>query len=205
LAQPHLPLTEAAVDVTPVGPSAACHGHVLDQKQPISRFRQERASAVSCNKEKLSGREGVRRPQLEKAIEALGTGDVLVLAEWDRVTRSMLDGIKIIERVAARGATFKALDRKWLDLTTPIGRGILAFLSSLAEDERARILARANGGRAAAKKRGVKFGPKPKLAVHQAREAARMVREEGKSLREVAHHYHVGHSTIVRALGRAEA
>ena len=124
-------------------------------------------------KEKLSGREGVRRPQLDKAIEALGTGDVLVLAEWDRVTRSMLDGIKIIERVAARGATFKALDRKWLDLTTPIGRGILAFLSSLAEDERARILARANGGRAAAKKRGVKFGPKPKLVVHQAREATR--------------------------------
>jgi DNA invertase Pin-like site-specific DNA recombinase len=107
-------------------------------------------------KEKLSGREVVRRPQLDKAIEALGTGDVLVLAEWDRVTRSMLDGIRIIERVAARGATFKALDRKWLDLTTPIGRGILAFLSSLAEDERARILARANGGRAAAKKRGVK-------------------------------------------------
>jgi DNA invertase Pin-like site-specific DNA recombinase len=156
-------------------------------------------------KEKLSGREGVRRPQLDKAIEALGTGDVLVLAEWDRVTRSMLDGIKIIERVAARGATFKALDRKWLDLTTPIGRGILAFLSSLAEDERGRILARANGGRAAAKKRGVKFGPKPKLAGHQAREAARMVREKGKSLREVAHRYHVGHSTIVRALGRAEA
>jgi DNA invertase Pin-like site-specific DNA recombinase len=85
-------------------------------------------------KEKLSGREVVRRPQLDKAIEALGTGDVLVLAEWDRVTRSMLDGIRIIERVAARGATFKALDRKWLDLTTPIGRGILAFLSSLAEE-----------------------------------------------------------------------
>jgi hypothetical protein len=42
-------------------------------------------------KEKLSGREGVRRPQLDKAIEALGTGDILVLAEWDRVTRSMLD------------------------------------------------------------------------------------------------------------------
>jgi len=45
-------------------------------------------------KEKLSGREGVSRPQLDKAIEALETGDVLVLAEWDRVTRSMLDGIK---------------------------------------------------------------------------------------------------------------
>jgi transposase len=43
------------------------------------------------------------------------------------------------------------------------------------------------------------------LAAHQAREAARKVREEGKSLREVAHHYHVGHSTIARALGRVEA
>src|SRR5262245_14329635 len=85
-------------------------------------------------KGKLSGREGVRRPQLDEAVAALGTGDVLVLAEWDRVTTSMLDGIDIIERVAARGATVKALDRKWLDLTTPIARGILAFLSSLAED-----------------------------------------------------------------------
>ena len=114
----------------------------------------------------------------------------------------MLDGIRIIERVAARGATFKALDRQWLDLTTPLGKRILAFLSALAEDERCRILARANGGRAAAKKRGVKFGPKPKLAAHQQREAVRMVRE-GQSLRAVAHHYHVGHSTIVRALERA--
>ena len=145
---------------------------------------------------------GIKRPELEKAIEALGPGDVLVLAEWDRTTRSMLDGIRIIERVAARGATFKALDRQWLDLTTPLGKGILAFLSALAEDERGRILARANGGRAAAKKRGVKFGPKPKLAAHQQREAVRMVRE-GQSLRAVAHHYHVGHSTIVRALERA--
>ena len=31
-----------------------------------------------------------------------------------------------------------------------------------------------------------------------------MVREQGQSLRSVAHHYHVGHSTIVRALDRIE-
>lgn len=35
-------------------------------------------------------------PQLEKAIAALATGDVLVLPEWDRATPSMLDGIQII-------------------------------------------------------------------------------------------------------------
>jgi DNA invertase Pin-like site-specific DNA recombinase len=155
-------------------------------------------------KEKESGREGVQRKELERAINELGEGDVLVLAEWNRATRSMMDGIRIIERVAAGGAFLKALDREWLDLTTPIGKGILAFLSALADDERSRILARANGGRAAAKKRGVRFGPKPKLAPHQRQEAIRMVREQGMSLRAVAHHYHVGHSTIVRALERTE-
>lgn len=162
----------------------------------------ERAGCRKIFKEKQSGEEGLHRVHLEKAIEALGTGDVLVLAEWDRATRSMLDGIRIIERVAARGALLKALDRQWLDLTTPLGKGILAFLSALAEDERARILARANGGRAEARKRGVRFGPKPKLARHQEHEAARMVHTQGLSLRAVAHHYHVGHSTIVRALER---
>ena len=31
-----------------------------------------------------------------------------------------------------------------------------------------------------------------------------MVRNQGLSLRAVAHHYHVGHPTIVRALDRIE-
>jgi hypothetical protein len=62
------------------------------------------------------------RPQLEKAIDALGTGDVLVVAEWDRATRSMMDGIAIIDRVLARGALVKVLDKAHLDLTSTIGR-----------------------------------------------------------------------------------
>src|SRR3546814_6606891 len=50
-----------------------------------------------------------------------------------------------------------------LDLTTPIGRGFLAFLSALAEDERERIHKRASEGRRAAVARGVHMGRKPKL------------------------------------------
>ena len=53
------------------------------------------------------------RPGLDRAIKALRPGDVLVLAEWDRATRSMLDGIAIMERVHERGATIKALDRQF--------------------------------------------------------------------------------------------
>jgi len=35
---------------------------------------------------------------------------VLVVAEWDRATRSIMDGVHIIERIHARGAMIKVLD-----------------------------------------------------------------------------------------------
>jgi DNA invertase Pin-like site-specific DNA recombinase len=63
--------------------------------------------AEGCNRvfqEKASGKSIKNRPELEKAINALGTGDVLVQAEWDRCTRSMIDGVAIIERINARTA-----------------------------------------------------------------------------------------------------
>ena len=118
-------------------------------------------------REKASGSTVRGRPQLERAIDALGTNDVLVIAEWDRATRSMTDGIKIIDRIASRGAVVKVLDKPYLDLTTPIGKGFLAMLSAMAEDERERIGRRAQEGREAARERGVKFGRKPKLTAHQ--------------------------------------
>jgi DNA invertase Pin-like site-specific DNA recombinase len=97
---------------------------------------------------------------------------VLIVGEWDRATRSMLDGVQIIERIHARGALIKILDKNHLDLTTAIGRGFIAFLSALAEDERQRIVKRANDGRKAAKARGARFSGKPKLNDHQQQEAS---------------------------------
>src|SRR6478752_8287845 len=138
-------------------------GQNLDRQ--IGALRAERCHEI--HREKASGRAVKGRPQLEKAIDALGKGDILVVAEWDRATRSMLDGVHIIERIHTRGALIKVLDKPHLDLTTPIERGFIAFLSALAEDERQRIVERANVGRKAAKARGVKFGRKPKLTVHQ--------------------------------------
>lgn len=148
-------------------------------------------------REKATAKTVKGRPQLERAIDALGTGDVLVIAEWDRATRSMMDGITIVQRVADRGATVKVLDKPWLDLTTPMGKGILTFLSALAEDERERITRRANEGRAAAKERGVKFGPKPKLTNHQ-RVVALERLTAGDSCRAIAKDMGVAHTTISR-------
>jgi len=156
--------------------------------------------AAGCTRifsEKASGKAVQGRPQLERAIDALGTDDVLVLAEWDRATRSMMDGIAIMQRVHARGASIKVLDKPHLDLTTKIGQGFLAFLSALADDERERIVKRANEGRKAAKLAGAKFGRPRKLnRTQQAR--ARELLQQGAKLRAVADEMNVHHSTISR-------
>ena len=168
-------------------------GQNLDRQ--IAALQAERCEVIF--REKASGKDMKKRPQLAKAIDALPTKGVLVLAEWDRATRSLIDGIHIMEAVHKRGAYIKVLDRPGLDLTTPSGRGILALLSGLAEEERERIMKRANAGRAAAIKRGARLGRKPKLDPHQQQEARKRL-AAGESCREVAKTYRVHHSTVAR-------
>ena len=148
-------------------------------------------------RETASGKNVSGRPKLEKAIDALGLGDTLVVAEWDRATRSMMDGIQIIQRIAQRDAYITVLDKPHLDLSTPLGRGFLAFLSAMAEDERNRLLKRADEGRTLARKSGVRFGPKPKLTDHQQRKALNRL-ADGASCRELARDMGVSHQTISR-------
>src|ERR1700674_5675629 len=157
----------------------------------IAALRSEGCEVIF--REKASGRDTKNRPQLEKAIDALETGGILIVAEGDRATRSMADGVAIIGRIHTRGALLKVLDKPHLDLTTPIGRGFIAFLSALTEDERQRIVKRAHDGRRAARARGATFGRKPKLNEHQRKEAVRRL-DAGESARAVARTFAVHHA-----------
>ena len=93
--------------------------------------------------------------------------------------------------------TTQDLDRPYLDLTTPIGKRILAFMSALAEDERARITNRAEEGRKIAREKNVQFGRKPKLSDHQ-KDKVRQRIATGESKREIAKDFGVSHPTIAR-------
>lgn len=137
------------------------------------------------------------RPELEKAIDALGTDFVFIVAEWDRATRSYQDGINIITRIAQRGALVKVLDRDYFDLTTDLGQALLGLLSAIASDERKRIIKRAEEGRAIARKKGVRLGRKPKLSEHQRQRALERL-AAGDSASEIGRDMGVSHSTIVR-------
>jgi DNA invertase Pin-like site-specific DNA recombinase len=86
----------------------------------------------------------------------------------------------------------EALDRQFLDLSTTIGKGILAFLSALAQDERERILKRSKDALKHAKARGVHCGRPPALNDYQREEAAGRL-AEGESARSVARLLGVNH------------
>jgi len=65
---------------------------------------------------------------------------------------------------------------------------------------RRRVLQRANDGRASARKRGVRFGRKPKLTDHQQAEALKRL-ASGESCRAIGKTMGVHHATIARLAG----
>ena len=182
------------------------YARVSDPSQNLDR-QIAALRAEGCDKifsDKASGKAIKGRPQLEKAIDALGTDHTLVVAEWDRATRSYQDGLNIVTRIAQRGALVKVLDRNYFDLTTDLGKALLGLLSAIASDERNRIVDRANAGRAIARDKGAKFGRKPKLTEHQRKQALERL-AAGETARDIAPDYNVSHPTILRLKMREEA
>jgi DNA invertase Pin-like site-specific DNA recombinase len=154
------------------------------------------AGAEKVYSEKVSGAK-TDRTQLARAIAALGNGDTLIVAKLDRLARSTRDLLNTLAAIAAAGATFKSLGDPWCDTTTPHGRLMLTVLGGLAEFERHLILARTSEGRRRAQQRGVRFGRKLKLTLHQQHEALAR-RAAGEALVDIARSYAVSHSTISR-------
>lgn len=175
------------------------YARVSTESQDLTRQVKalKRAGCDPVFSDKASGKSMAGRPALADALAELDAGDELVIAEWDRATRSMWDGLQIIKAVIDARASIKVLDRSYIDLATPMGRGFMAMLSALAEDERLRIIKRTHEGRQLARAKGVKMGRKPILTPHQSEEARRRL-AEGATTRELAKSYGVSRSTIAR-------
>jgi len=167
-------------------------GQTLDAQQAALR----EAGCARVFAEKVSGAK-TGRQQLAKAIATLVAGDTLVVCKLDRLARSTRDLLNTLDAIASAGASFKSLGDGWADTTTPHGRLMLTVLGGLAEFERHLILARTSEGRTRAQARGVRFGRKPKLTVHQQQEALAR-RAAGEALVDIARSYAVSHSTISR-------
>lgn len=183
-----------------VGPILTVYGYArvsTDQQDLTAQVEAlTAAGAETVMKEKVSGARS-DRVQLGRLIAGLAEGDQVLVTRLDRLARSTRDLLNVLAAIGEKGATFRSLSDAWADTTTAHGRLMLTVLGGLAEFERELIKARTSDGRARAVARGVRLGRRPKLTVHQQREAvARLA--AGDTVTDVARSYNVHHATISR-------
>lgn len=100
----------------------------------------EQLQAAGCAREdifseKFTGTTTTGREQLEAALNHVRKGDVLLVTRLDRLARSIVDLRKTIDRLAAKGCDFKALQQGTIDTTRSDGKLLLNILASFAEFE----------------------------------------------------------------------
>ena len=159
------------------------------------------AGATRMFAEKQSGARS-DRPQLRKALDALGEGDVLVVTRLDRLARSTRDLLNVLHEVGECGAAFKSLADTWADTTTAHGKLMITILGGLAEFERSLIKARTDVGIRRAREAGIRFGRPPKLTKHQQEQALKLL-DAGEPQSAVARLLNCDQSTISRLAQRA--
>ena len=143
---------------------------------------------------------GVRRdrPELGAMLDQLRPGDVVVVAKYDRLARSLRDLLDLVETIKDRGAGFRSLAED-IDTTTPAGRLVFHVFASIAQFERERIAERTKEGLQAAKARGRIGGRPPALTADQKAEVRRMRDDEQRTVAEIARLFKVSERTVRRA------
>ncbi|MCG3267166.1 recombinase family protein [Yoonia sp. I 8.24] len=104
----------------------------------------------------LSGAK-THRPALQAMLDDLDAGDTLTVWKLDRLGRSTLHLMTILEDLQQRDIHFHAITQG-IDTSTAVGRMIFGQLAVFAEYERSLISERTKAGMAAAKARGKHVG-----------------------------------------------
>ena len=154
------------------------------------------AGAEKVFSDKVSG--SLRhRPELDKLLDQLRDGDVVVVTKYDRLARSLKDLLEIVEVIKNKGTGFRSLAED-IDTTTPAGRLVFHVFASIAQFECERIAERTREGLEAARRRSRVGGRPPALSPAQKEEVRRMRDEEGRPIPSIAQLFKVSAKTVRR-------
>ena len=178
----------------------------------VSTIEQETAAQVAALKaagceriyrEKASGGRW-DRPELQRLLDQLRKGDVLLVWKLDRLSRSLRDVLIIMERLAEAKAGFRSLTEA-IDTTTAAGRMMMQMVGAFAEFERAMLRERTKAGLDAGRQEGRIGGRRPKLSAQQQSEIRKMITRGDKTAADAARLFKVHPATVSRLLARAPA
>ena len=90
------------------------------------------------------------RPQLDKLLKVIENGDTLIITKLDRIARSLIQGIQLLETLSNKGVIIDVLNMSIID-NSPTGKLIRNIMLCFSEFERDMILQRTTEGKAIAK------------------------------------------------------
>ena len=139
------------------------------------------------------------RPEGGKLLATLESGDIVITPKLDRMFRSALDALDVLEQIKKRGVSLHMIDLGGDTTGNGISKLVFTILSAVAEAERDRIRERIRDVKADQRSRQrylggiVPFGwrvvdgelvevPEQQAAINRAKE----MRAEGMSLRAIA-------------------
>ena len=134
------------------------------------------------------------RPQLERLLEQVRDGDVVVVTKLDRLGRSLFQVFDFVEAIEQRGAGLRSLAESDIDTTTAAGKLVFRVFAVVAEFERDRMRERTMEGLARARAEGTPLG-RPRSLDERSREQLRTLRKEGASYGALAKTFGIGRST----------
>jgi len=146
----------------------------------------------------VSGADVTRR-SLETLLRDLTKGDTLVVWKLDRLSRSTLHLLELLDDLRVNGVDFVALTQG-IDTTTAVGRMVFGHLAVFAEFEREQIRERTKAGMAAAKARGVHVGRPRAISDDMAKLLKHRLDIGEASIAQLAEELKISQQTIVRAV-----
>lgn len=146
----------------------------------------------------------IDRPNFDKLIAELKSGDTLIVTKLDRIARSLTQGSELVTKLINKGIRVHILNIGIMD-NTPASKLIRNIFFSFAEFERDMIVERTQEGKAIAQtKEGFKEGRPKEYNKKQLDHALSMLTINGgnSSYTEVAEITGISKSTLIREVRR---
>ena len=145
------------------------YARVSSKEQNLDRQLQALESVSKVFSDKVSGAT-TERPQLQEMLNYIREGDIVVVAELDRLGRNNKDLTDIMNTIQQKGATLEVLNLPSMsgieddNLRRLINNLVIELYKYQAESERNRIKERQAQGIVLAKENGKFKGGKPKFS-----------------------------------------
>ena len=142
------------------------------------------------------------RPGLNQALQGLKPGEKLVVWRLDRLGRSLVNLVRLLDDLGQRDIGFQSITEH-IDTSSSGGRLVFHMMAALAEFEHNLISERTRAGVAAARAEGKRLGRLPSLSLTQCRQACHLRASHAWSTRQVAEQLGIHRRTLLRHIARA--